>query len=201
MIFDFDGTIVDSKAVYYHAVEKNLGSYGFKDKEIERVIDLGESISEILGKFGFSWIKRLLIKRRIMKDVMKHANEIKKCRDADSLRKIKACKILISNSLKEFIIPVLKHLKIKDEFDEIYGADDFNNKAEFIKNYIKSRKINCKDCYYIGDRVADVKVAREVKCKSVIVSNKCSWDSKKEIMKEKPDFVIFDLADLREVLG
>lgn len=200
LIFDFDGTIVDSKSVYYNALEKYLEEIGFKKKEADESIDIGLSISETLKKLGVSRILRWWTKRKIMGDVLNKVNSVKKCRDVEHLKKLPYEKILISNSLLEFIIPVLNHLKIRREFDEIYGADDFKNKEEFIKKYLKERKINPQDCFYIGDRVADVKLAKKIKCKSIIISNNCSWNSRKEVLKANPDFILFDLKDLKEII-
>jgi len=169
LIFDFDGTIVDSKKVYYHAIESYLAELGLSKKESDEAIDVGLSINATLAKLGFGFVTRFFTKRKIMKKVLSHVNEIKKVKDAEHIKRLKAKKILVSNSLKEFILPVLKHLRIKDEFQEIYGADDFPDKADFIKDYIKKRGFSKEEIYYIGDRVADVKLARKIGIKSVII--------------------------------
>lgn len=200
LIFDFDGTIVDSKQVYYHSMEKNLAHLGLHKRAIDNLIDKGLSISESLKNVGLSWFVRFYMKRKIMKDVLDKANIIKKCKDVDSIRKIKARKILISNSLSEFIYPILKHLRIMDEFDEIYGAEDFTDKTDFIKNYIIKNKIKKEQVIYIGDRVADVKLAKKIGCKSVIVTGKCAWNSKKDVMKAKPDYVLDDIKDVSRLI-
>lgn len=199
LIFDFDGTIVDSKKIYYNAIEKRLGNL-FRKKQLDKTIDLGMSLSGILTKLGVIPLVRWWEKRKIMGDVIKHVNDIKKCRDVDSIKNLPYKKILVSNSLSEFILPVLKHLKIKREFDEIYGVENFSDKAQFISDYIKREKISPNECYYIGDRVADVKVARKVGCISIIISNKCSWNTKKEVTKAKPDFIISDLIEMKGLL-
>lgn len=199
LIFDFDGTIVDSKNVYYRAIEKHLLKRGFTRKEIDSAIDFGLSLKGILKRLEFSFIDRFLIKRRIMRDVIEDINKVKKCTDVDFIKNINCKKILITNSLKSFVYPVLKHLKI-NYFSEIYGADDFEDKSEFIKKYLKKHNISKEDCYYIGDRVADIEVANKVGCISIIISNKCSWDRRNEIKKACPDFILFDIKDIKEVI-
>lgn len=200
LIFDFDGTIVDSKKVYYNALEKHLRRLGFGKDKADKIIDMGLNINETLKKIGISPFMRWWEKRAIEKQVEREVNEVKKCEDVKDIKKIKAKKILISNSLSEFIFPVLRHLKIEDEFDEIYGTEAFDNKEEFISSYIKRNRINKKQCYYIGDRKADVRLARNLGIFSVAISTKCSWNSRKEVLDEKPDFMIFDLKDLGEVV-
>ena len=200
LIFDFDGTIVNSKAVYYNVMNKYLSDYGFNRKEIDEAIDVGLSVAETLKKLGFSPVFRWFLKKKIMRDVLLKVNEIKKCKDVDLIRGVKARKILISNSYSEFVISVLKHLKLRNEFDEIYGGENFKDKTEFIKKYLKKNMIGKKDVYYVGDRVSDVLVARKVGCKSIIVAGKCAWDSRKEILKEKPDFVVDDIKNIKKIM-
>jgi phosphoglycolate phosphatase len=200
LIFDFDGTIADTKAIYYRAIHKQVKVFGYKYRDIDNVIDFGLSLKKTLKKLGFSFLIRLFLQKRIMKNVKKSINQVKKCRDTDSIKGIKEEKILVTNSLKEFVMPIIKHFKLKKEFREIYGAEDFSDKAEFIKQYINKRKLRKQECYYIGDRVADIKTAKKAGCKSVIIIGKCAWDSKKELLKKGPDFIIESLADLEKIL-
>jgi len=200
LIFDFDGTIVNSKAVYYHAIEKYLNKKGFSKETADKAIDIGLSLTETLKNLGIPFVTRFFVKRQIMFEVLDGVNKVKKCKDANHIIQLKQKKILISNSLSEFIMPVLKHLKLKDEFDEIYGAEAFDNKTDFVKEYLYRNSINPKNCFYIGDRVADVKLAKAVKCKSIIVSNETSWNTRKEITKASPDFIISDLDDVKKIV-
>ncbi|MAH45779.1 hypothetical protein CMI37_08105 [Candidatus Pacearchaeota archaeon] len=200
LFFDFDGTIVDSKEAYYDAMEENLEGWGLGRAKMDKVIDFGFSLKKTLRKLGFSWVNTWILKKKIMDKVRKRVNEVKKCKDSGVIKGLGGRKILVSNSLKEFIMPVIKHLKLKGYFSEIYGADDFDDKAEFLKDYIKKKKLDEGECYYIGDRVRDVEVARKAGCRSVIVSNKCSWDSQGELKRAKPDFLIRDLDELRKLV-
>ena len=135
-----------------------------------------------------------------MKDVKKEVEKVKKCEDVDHIKDIKAEKILVSNSLKEFILPIIKQFRLKSCFKEFYGAEDFSEKPAFIKGYLKKNKIKKENCYYIGDRVADVRIAKKVGCKSVIIAGKCAWNSRKELLKEKPDFIISNIKDLKKIV-
>ena len=200
LIFDFDGTIVDTKALWYNSSYAYLKFFGFKYNDIDRVIDLGFSLRRTLKKLGFNFLSLWILKRQISGKVRSHVNDIRKCKDVDSIRLIPGKRIIVTNSLKEFALPILKHLKLMDEFSEIYGADDFSDKTEFVSSYLKEKRIKKKDCFYIGDRVADVKLAKEVGCNGVVVLGKCAWDSKSQLIKAGPDFVIEDIAELKEIL-
>ena len=200
VIFDFDGTIVDSKSAYYNSITKHVKPLGFSKERISEVIDLGLNLAETLRKFIPSTIYRWWVKRNIMADVLKEVDKIKKCHNVNHIKDIHTKKIVVSNSLSEFVIPILKHLKLKALFREVYCADNFNDKTEFISSYLKAHEINKGECLYVGDRVSDVNLAKKIGCSSVIVIGKCSWNSKKEIIQAEPDFVINDLADLNDII-
>lgn len=200
VIFDFDGTIVDSKTAYYNSITKHLNPLGFSKKKITEAINLGLSLWETLGKFIPSSFRRWWLKRRIMKDVLKEASTIKKCHDSEHIKDIRTKKILISNSLSEFVIPVLKHFKMMKVFNEIYCADDFDNKERFIRAYLKIHGLWTQECFYVGDRVADIKLAKKIGLHNIIISGKCAWNTKKEIMKAKPEFIVPDLIFVKRIV-
>jgi len=199
IIFDFDGTIADSKSIYYEIINKHLNPLGFSKKRIDEAIDLGMNLSETLKRFIPSFFRRWIIRREIMKEVVKEASKVKKCHNIQHIGECHIKRILVSNSLSEFVYPVLGHLKAKKYFNEIYCADDFDDKAKFINHYLKINGLRAWECFYIGDRVADVKLAKKIGLHSIIISGKCSWDSKKELMKAKPEFIIPDLRDVRRI--
>ncbi|MBM3234347.1 HAD family hydrolase [Candidatus Pacearchaeota archaeon] len=200
LIFDFDGTIVDSKSLYYKVIGDELRILGFSKKKIDMAIDIGTSLRKTLRNIGFGFIVSWWLHKKILKRIEKYIPEVKKCHDAEKIKNISARKILVTNSLKEFAVPVLRHLKLEKEFAEIYGADDFSDKVEFISEYIKNHNIDKKNVFYIGDRAVDVKLARKIGIISVIVSGKCAWNTRKEILAENPDFLLSDLDEISEII-
>lgn len=200
VIFDFDGTIVDSKSIYYNAIHNHLVSFGLSREKIDEAIDLGLNLSETLKKLVPSFFYQWWVKRKIMKDALKEAKQVKKCHDASHVHEIKVKKILVSNSLSGFVVPVLKHLKMQRVFNGVYCADKFNNKADFIKTYLKLHGIRPYEVFYVGDRVADVELAKNVKMHNIIVTGRCAWNSQKDLIKAKPEFIVPDLRDVRRIV-
>lgn len=200
IIFDFDGTIVNSKAVYYNSLNKHLNPLGFGSKRIREAVELGMNLSETIKRFIPSFFYHWWLKREIMKDVLQDVNDVKKCHDIGHIQDIKIKKILISNSLGEFVLPVLKHIGAKKYFNEIYSADDFGNKTEFIKKYLKKHGLKPNECFYVGDRAADVRLAKKLGLHNIIISGKCAWDSRKEVMKTKPEFDVPDLIFVKRIV-
>ena len=53
---------------------------------------------------------------------------------------------------------------------------------------------------YVGDRPVDIKLARKVGCKVVVVSNKSSWSTKEDLLENDPNFIIGDLKELKKLI-
>ncbi len=199
IIFDFDGTLADTKKLILDTIVNTLGKFNYKlekkfvnilgDNPLERFLeDIGVEgsligkISSIAGK-GYS----------------KEYQKIKFCRGIKKLSSIKAKKVIISNNLTRFIVKSLKFAGI-DYFDEVYGSDKFKNKVNIMLKIIKKHKLKASEVVYVGDKPRDVEVAREAGCFSVILSNRFSWGKRAEVLKEKPDFVISNLGKLNKTL-
>jgi phosphoglycolate phosphatase len=200
LVFDFDGTVVNTKALYYQVIYEELKKYGFSYKQTIEIIDLGLNLERTLDKLGFHRIKRIMLGRRIMKGVITHLKNVKECRDVDSIKKLNIKKIIVSNSSEKAIIPIIKHYKLKKYFDGIYGTEEFEDKAEFIEEYLRKNKIKKENCYYVGDRAADVDVAKKIKVNSVIICGNCAWDPKKDVLGAEPDYIVSSIRDLKKII-
>ncbi len=206
VIFDFDGTLADTKEIYIKTIIKHLVGQGIsKNNYFERFIEhFGKRLPEILKIMGIHESRIDDIAANIMSEVTEKA--LKKVKPAPHVHSIKNLKkkynvIVVSNSFTDFLKKLIKKMKVQSYFNRVYGGDLFDDKAIFIKKTIKKMKLPPQQAVYIGDRDADVDVARKAGCISVIVSNKISWSSRKEIMKKEPDYVVRSLRDVAEVLN
>lgn len=195
IIFDFDGTLADTKNLW-----KNTNLSVFKQEKIKnykklvkQIIHEGRKIKPFLIEIGIDKKKAEKIAKRIHKIVFK--KKIKFVPEIKEIEKIKIKKVVVSNSFTKILKSSLKGIR----FDGIYGGELFNKKEEFFKKLFKKYRIKNYECAYIGDRYGDVLTARKAKCVSVIISNKYSWNSRKEILKAKPDFVIKNLREVRKL--
>jgi phosphoglycolate phosphatase len=201
VIFDFDGTIVDSKRVYFNSISRHLLPKGVKGNEINRVIALGLNLSETLKKFVPGFFSRWIVRRSIMKDVKGRINGVKKCHDIGMIKEIHHRRILVSNSLREFVNPVLRHLGIRKYFAEVHCTDEFPDKGKFIMTYLKLHGIRPNEVFYVGDRVSDVKLAKRFGLHNIIISGRCAWDPREEIVKSEPEFIVPDLRDVKIIVS
>lgn len=205
IFIDLDGTLSDSKKLAYTSLTKTLSEHEikFSPKEINKM--MGTKTDKILKELNIKKQQRDSIKKEFYKKVFHgiKKGKIKLCTQIDTLKKLKKDYkiILITNSHKEFAEAEIKKLKIKKLFDEIHTADSFTTKTSAIKKSLKKNKLSKKEAVYIGDRFSDVRYAKKAKIFSIAIHNKCSWSSRKEILKEQPDFIIKDFKNLKKVLA
>ncbi len=199
VVFDFDGTLADTRKLLLAIVKKHLLKFN---------ISLTGSLIKVFGNAPLKdYISLTGIRNDFVKSVAKSIEDdfileyenIKSAKNIENLKEINCVKIIVSNNATEFIERVLGHWKLKF-FDEVYGADHFTDKVIAIKHLAKKYNLSTDEIVYVGDKDKDVSVARESGCYSVIVSNKIAWSSKKDIEKMKPDFLIEDLSGLVKII-
>lgn len=198
--FDFDGTLVDTKKLLLDIIEENIGKMGmrltrefiehFGDNPLRRSLD-----TMILDKKFLP-----LLVERIHIIFIGHAEKVKGAKDLQKLREVPARKVVISNSIEEFIKPVLSNLNASDIFSEIHGANAIIDKTSELKSVMRKDGLKPDEVIYVGDRPVDVKIAKNLGVHSVVVSNKASWSPRRDVAKEKPEFIIKSLAELKKVV-
>jgi len=136
------------------------------------------------------------LKKNINSDIAKKAKSLKLCPYAkETLEKLheKNKIILLTNSAGRFAKQVLKHNKILKYFDKLFYAENFSSKEDAIKSIAKKYKSKVSDITYVADKKTDVKIAKNVSCKIIIVLA-CSWDKSK--LKGKK-YTVKSLKDIK----
>ena len=200
VVFDFDGTLVDTRTIFLGIVKKNVEKRGFKlDKKF--VKDFGnvplKKAMEFISKDNETLSP---IIDDIAKDFIEHAKDVHPCKNLKNLKNLTQEKIILSNSVSDFIEIALEKLNI-DFFSEVHGADTFDTKFDELKKIIKRKKLNVDEVIYVGDRPVDIKLARKVGCRVVVVSNSSSWSTKKDLLENGPNFIIGDLKELKTIIS
>lgn len=199
IVFDFDGTLADTKELLLKIINKHIASFN---------ISLSEHLLKVFGNaplhdyLSLTGLRNDLVKcvaQSIEEDFVKEYKKIKACKNFIVVKDIKIKKVIVSNNLTEFVERTLNFWHA-NFFDRVIGADHFVDKIHAIKKLCKKYDVSADEVIYVGDKDIDVDVARGVGCHSVIVSSKTSWSSRKDILAKKPDYVIKDLGTLPEVI-
>ena len=201
LIFDFDGTLADTKQLYLMIVIRVLNNEGYA-RLIPRVKKyFGSRLGVLLPRIGIRNKKEV---ERLSEIINRHAlNQSTKLKPCLALNSIKPLQeryktALVTNSLTKFPEKFVEQHNLK--FDIILGCEKFSSKHQAFKLLFKKFKLKPREAVYIADRAHDAETARIAGCFSIIISNKYSWNSLSEIRKAKPDFIIHSLVDLKHIL-
>lgn len=198
VIFDFDGTIVESLPVIYdnllHYINaRQINPETLRDLASHEVIktlkipatDLPKLIIKIRNEF-----KNNLIKQSIVKEI----NDVILFLVKSNLK----LHIVSSNS-KENIELFLKRYDLCNCFDTITSFFTIFGKAYGINKIIQKLQINRKNIYYIGDETRDIEAAQKIGIKSIAVC--WGYNSEKILTDYHPDFLAKIPTDLIKILS
>jgi phosphoglycolate phosphatase len=199
IIFDLDGTLIDSKRAYYILFQEVLKENRIKFSKRKLWKELNgqraeEVFSKVLERIKKSEIEKLCNQLR-EKEVKKGIRLVKPIKNAKKVVDFfrKRMKVyLLTNSDRRFVTLILKKFGLK--FDGVFTRENFKDKSEAIKKIANFLGVTTKEIIYVGDTVKDVKVARKAKCKVAIIPN---WSPKYEVKKEKPNFLLDSLLQLK----
>lgn len=205
LFFDFDGTISDVRQIAEDCLIEVFDEHGFKFNRKKAKKLLGSKMPEILKKLGLRLSFVDNARKKFYKKMIKKVKHwrIKLCVSVKPLWELKKKGykfVVISNSETRFVKTSMRKLGINKLFGKVYGAEKFGTKDELLEKLFKKYKIRPHEAAYIGDRFSDIDYAREAGCWAIAIHNKCSWSSKKDVMKEKPDFMIRNFRELKKIL-
>lgn len=186
IIFDLDGTLVDSAKDIMIANNKTLEKFGYKPisfKNVKHIIGQGIRVNiirslkmqnvkinkkkenEMYNFFFLFYKKNLYVKSKIYVGLNSFLKNLKK-----RGYKLAVC----SNKLEELTKIVLKKTKLIKYFDFVAGGDTFAHRKphpSVLNNVIKKFKINKNNVLFIGDSEHDYHSALNSNIKFCLKTN------------------------------
>ncbi len=201
IIFDFDGTLADTRELMLRIIKKHLLTFEISlTKDLVRFFG-NTPLEHYLTLAGLPADLVRSVCAGIHDDFSKEYHKIKPCKNLMSIKNIRVKKIILTNNVTFFVEKALNFLSA-NFFDKIYGADKFSphNKAWMIDKVRRKYGFSRNEVIYVGDKDIDVDVARAAGVYSIVISNKSSWSSRKAIVAKKPDYLLTDLSKISEVV-
>ena len=217
VIFDFDGTLVDTFSIVFEGINKALVKYGYQpvvDSTLLRNKSLSQLIFEVLNwhswwqfwKYYSIWrlgkeLERFLEEK---KDKILLFGGIKEV--LERLSKNYRVAIITSN-FERIVAYVLNKSKIKlnnkcsNNEDCIFSSSSILikifGKHKIIEGFLKKYSLRDDEIIYVGDEIRDIEACRKVGVKVIAVCWGCN--SKESLEREKPDYLAERPSDLLSV--
>ena len=215
IIFDLDGTLVDSVPDLALAINDMLKSFGKScfsediirgwvgngslvlvkralsgNREIDESLD-EEFISLAHKRFLDYYAKILTLKTKAYDGVVEVINQ---------LYYLRYTLAIVSNKPYRFIEPILKSIGLDAKFSLILGGDSLSSKKPSPKpllHCLKELNIESKDAVMVGDSKNDIISAKKAKIDTIALSYGYNYDE--DIREYNPTVVLDNFKELREL--
>ncbi|MDP7141546.1 MAG: HAD-IA family hydrolase [Candidatus Woesearchaeota archaeon] len=199
VIFDLDGTLVDSLPLIIELANRFSEKFGYK--KIENIPALrNKGIGEIIKDLGLPIYKLpLLIKkmRRKAKDKLKDVKIFEGIKSViERLSKKYAIGILTTNS-KKYVKYMLRREKITC-VKFVFSSSSLFGKDIVLRKILKKRGLKNDEIVYVGDELRDIRACKRVGVKVIAVS--WGFNSKSLLMKGNPDFIAEKPEDILSIV-
>ncbi len=215
VLFDLDGTLIDSAPIYYQIIDivfERLGVPPASRKTLQEAMDDGDFDWDFVLPAPMKSRKEELIdEARVIIDEIAppmFRRQIKLIPGAaDICKKIAAQNMkigLVTSTPTDYIFVKLAPLReagIEKLLQVIVTADDVVNKKPHAEPLIKgSQKLEvaAEKCVYVGDTRVDIRAGNAAGMRTVGVLT--GFDGYGSLKKEKPDAIIHSIAHLDETI-
>ncbi|MBU2633692.1 MAG: HAD family hydrolase [Nanoarchaeota archaeon] len=206
ILFDLDNTLVKSDMSHGIAFNKSLSKLGFKKINVKKMSKhFGKPKDGVVEALAPTKDKKILNKILYYHDMYLYEVSKKynrKVRGVVGVLKFlkKKYKLgIVSNCKHKNILTLLKASGLDYKlFDVIVGNDDVRRSKPFPDEIFKAEKILHMDaCCIVGDSVYDVRAGKKAKVKTISVLT--GVYSRNVLKKEKPDYILKSVVDLKKI--
>jgi len=209
VIFDWDGTLADTRQAIVIAFQKALSEINCKvsNEYIERRIGIGaaDTFRDLLRSAKMQFDEKLiqhLIERKSQLEI-ELTNQVKLFPGAKELLEALHGKVkmgLASMNNRSVIIHLLKANDLEKYFDAVLTAESISHSKPDPEIFLKAAsklKTSPEKCVVIEDSIFGVKAAKSANMSCIAVLT--GVYSKQELEREKPDLIVKTLKD-RQIL-
>lgn len=202
IVFDFDGTIVDSLGLAVNLYNQMCHKYNLRPIEGSEIKSLKSlSIPELIKLFNvplYLLPKMGVEFKRIYQKNVDHLREIDGIQGIIlELKKLGYPLSIISSNSVANIQQFLLNTKI-DVFDHIYSSKALFGKQSIINQVVKKLNIKKDQMIYIGDELRDIVSCRKAGVKIIAVT--WGFDSAELLSSGNPDYVANEPNDILKII-
>jgi phosphoglycolate phosphatase len=203
VIFDFDGTVADSKELAFDLLNELSGKYGFRKIARDEVSSL--MLLPMKERLKFMQIPLVQLPFLVLELKKNYASILPFIKPFSGIKDVMLSLngqnirtvIISSNSVSN-----IKHFLVKhdmDFFETIHSQSNIFGKHRSIKSLLQQLKIDIHEVIYIGDEHRDIEACKKANIK--IIAVKWGLDPTALLKKAKPDYIVDSPADIIKVIA
>ncbi|MFZ2197305.1 MAG: HAD-IA family hydrolase [Thermodesulfovibrionales bacterium] len=201
IIFDLDGTLVNSIADITNALNYAVGPYGFEQLTVERTTGMvGEGVTRLIEKLVGQKAADLkdVVLKRFLEYYSEHLTDLTVPYPGvpETLEMLGGYrKAVISNKREDLSRRLLENLGLSGYFEVIWGSDSVPEKKPSPAPVIEMlKKISCgrDEAVMVGDSNYDIEAGRAAGVRTVAVS----YGYRKVSLLKDADFIIDNMKEL-----
>ncbi len=202
LIFDFDGTIIDSFPLLAKTMHEAAVKFRLKNIEGLDINELRDfSIREIMAKLKIPfWMLPFLVRwaRKKMRENIHEVPLINEMAETlIELSKDNKLYILTSNS-KRNVETALKDNNLEEVVLDIKGGVNFLRKGSAMKKFLKKHNLEKSNTFYITDELRDIYSSKNTGIQNIAV--KWGYNSEKALRGSNPDHIVNNPKELLNLL-
>ncbi|MDF2648961.1 MAG: hypothetical protein K0Q73_4766 [Paenibacillus sp.] len=203
ILFDFDGTLVDSRALLVKLYNEMAVQYQFRrirDQDLAILRSL--SISERVDRLGVPVLqipKLVTAGRQLYQENIRTLHIVPGMKEVIARVSSQGMKSSILSSNSEVNIrQILKNNKLDGAFKEIISAKHIFGKHHSIRKVMKQWGTSPSRMIYVGDELRDIEACRKLGVPIVAVT--WGYDSQHLLLSGKPDYLVNSPGELLKTL-
>ncbi len=204
LIYDFDGTLVDSLPIMTQIFNQLKAEYGYDQVSSEQIKKdlLQKNTAQLIKEYELSVFKLPNFIKQIQQEFGKRIDQLNwqpgmQAVIKDFAQKEVGQSILTSNSVQN-VTTFLKQNK-SNVFKFIQSSKNLFGKDKTIASFLKKQKLTKQQAIYIGDETRDVEACKKIGVKIIAVS----WgiESRTLLNQAEPDFLIDKPQQINEIIN
>ncbi|WP_412729292.1 HAD-IA family hydrolase [Cytobacillus praedii] len=202
VIFDFDGTIADSKNVFISAWNKIAEKYHFEKMKLTELENIKKlTIKERCKMLNFPMYKLPIIIPQLYMLYRQSINDLELfdgIKDVlTELNKKGVNTAIISSNSEENIQLFLKRNNIESVKDIICSSHIFG-KDKLLSRFLKLKQLDADEVIYVGDEQRDIIACKKTGIKIIWVE--WGYDSIEVVQAEEPDYKASSPAEIMQLI-
>jgi phosphoglycolate phosphatase len=202
IVFDFDGTLVDSKDVYISAYNQLAAKYKSRPIEVKDIPELKKL--SVLGRASYLNLSVSRIPFIAVDMIKLYKNGIKDLKMIEGTKKLLddlaglGYRLAIISSNSENNIREFLEFQQIDSISEVICSSNVFGKDRIIKKFLKKCRLNNSEIIYIGDESRDVLACKKLGVKIIGVT--WGYDFAETLKESGPDFIINNPDDILKII-